>query len=1019
MASAKYSPSEVEPKWQAYWAEHNTFKTGNPGEPGFDAAKPKYYILDMFPYPSGAGLHVGHPEGYTATDILARYKRMNGFNVLHPMGWDAFGLPAEQYAMQTGTHPAVTTQKNIDSFRSTLQRLGFSYDWSREVDTTDPNYYKWTQWIFLKLFNSIYDPRANKAVDVQSIVAELKANLLGIKDERTIMFYFTGEKAQEAGLGRQWNELNADEQSRLLANYRLAYVSEAPVWWCEALGTVLANEEVIDGRSERGDHPCVKKPLRQWMLRITAYAERLISELDSVDWPESIKISQRNWIGRSEGAEVDFEVAGVGSGEWGVGKKIRVFTTRPDTFYGATYMVLAPEHPLVKELTTPEQKAAVEQYVLDASRKSDLARTDLSKEKTGVFTGAYAFNPVYEDRSDPRATIPIWIADYVLMGYGTGAIMAVPAHDERDAEFALKFGLPIVGVVKPDLNWLLANRPDLADFEKFENELNFNEVELSAVTAFFSYVNALKSISTFQSGEVVIGLHSFLRMYAAHPEIFASFFVEDGVAMNSPLIDGLHTPDAKKKITEWLESKKLGEKKITYRLRDWLFSRQRYWGEPFPIVWDERGNAHGLTEDSLPVVLPEMIDFKPSGTAEPPLSKAKEWVECSAEILADGSARVVKLAGGTPAVRVRRETNSMPQWAGSCWYYLRYTDARNNDVAFSPEREKYWMNVDLYVGGAEHAVLHLLYSRFWHKVLFDRGVVHTKEPFQRLFNQGLIQAFVYVDPTGRLVPNDDVEERTDGYWQKSTGNKLKQEMGKMSKALKNVIPADDVIQQYGADTLRLYEMFMGPLDGSKPWNPRDVPGMFRFLRDCWRMIVEDDERTPQAGNLRMNLLPSASEMIGQKSGDEIERLLHKTIKGVTQDLERMAFNTAISKLMVFKNKALEEVEQLSRSQAARFLTLLAPFAPHIAEELWSRMRHGQTIALEAWPKYDEKLTQDATKELAIQVNGKIKGRITVAADAVDESVKAHAIEAVKGELAGKTVLKVVVVPGRLVNIVVK
>ncbi|MEI6231764.1 MAG: leucine--tRNA ligase [Planctomycetota bacterium] len=972
MASVKYTPSEIEPKWQAYWAEKKTFKTGNPGDAGFDTSKPKYYVLDMFPYPSGAGLHVGHPEGYTATDILARYKRMNGHNVLHPMGWDAFGLPAEQYAMQTGTHPAVTTQKNIDNFRSTLQRLGFSYDWDREVDTTDPNYFKWTQWIFLKIFNSIFDPRINGARDVAEIIAELKANLIGLKDEKTLMFFMTGEQCQEAGLGKQWNELTPDAQWTLLSNYRLAYVDEAPVWWCDGLGTVLANEEVIDGRSERGDYPCVKKPLRQWKMRITAYAERLIDDLDAVDWPESIKLQQRNWIGRSEGAEVDFELAS------NPGTKLRVFTTRPDTLYGATYMVVSPEHPLVKELTSPEQQAAVEKYVVEASGKSDLDR-GTAKEKTGVFSGSYAFNPVYEDHNDPRAKIPIWIADYVLMGYGTGAIMAVPAHDERDAEFAVKFGLPIVSVVMPPEKWL-------ADNSKTPSK----DVEVNR------------------------------KQFAADPTSFKTFFVEDGIAFNSPAIDGLHTPDAKKKIIEWLEAKKIGVKKVTYRLRDWLFSRQRYWGEPFPICWDEQGNARPLTEDSLPLTPPEMIDFKPSGTSEPPLSKATEWVNGRAEILSDGSVRMLPL-NFTTGIPVRRETNTMPQWAGSCWYYLRYMDNKNSHGIFGKPVEDYWMNVDLYVGGAEHAVLHLLYSRFWHKVLFDRGIVKDKEPFKKLFNQGLITAFSYLDETGRKIPSDEVEEKSDGVWVlKATGAPLKQITAKMSKTLKNVVNPNDVIDEFGSDTLRLYEMFMGPLDGSKPWSPRDVPGMYRFLRDCWRLIIEDDEREPKAGNLRMNLLPSASELIGAGApGDELERDLHKTIKGVTQDIERMAFNTAISKLMVFKNRASEDVTQLTRAQAKRFLLLLSPFAPHIAEELWSRMRHGQSISLEVWPKFDDALTKDATKELAIQVNGKIKGRVIVDADATDDVVKAQATEAVKADLAGKTVVKMVVVPGRLVNIVVK
>jgi leucyl-tRNA synthetase len=965
--SAKYEPAVVESKWQEQWAKENVFRAPNPDEPGFVAGKQKYYILDMFPYPSGSGLHVGHPEGYTATDILARWKRMQGYNVLHPMGWDAFGLPAEQYAVQTGTHPAITTQKNIAAFRGTLQKLGFSYDWSREVNTTAPAYYRWTQWIFLKIFNSIFDTKLNKARLATEIERDLEAGRIGLSGSASLRFDLTAAQARAAGLGKQWDQLSQEERRAVLAAHRLAYVSEIPVWWCEAMGTVLANEEVIGGRSERGDFPCVKKPLRQWMMRITAYAQRLLDDLDGLDWPEPTKLMQRHWVGRSEGAEVDFELAAL------PGRKLRVFTTRPDTLYGATYMVLAPEHPLVKEITTPEYKAAVERYVQEAGQKSDLARTDLAKEKTGVFTGAYAYNPVYPDRNDPRAKIPLWIADYVLTGYGTGAIMAVPAHDERDAEFALKFKLPVTPVVMPPDEWLKANAKAKA-----------GECELR-------------------------------ELFRKEPVAFKETFIADGVAFNSPIFDKLPTPEAKKKIIAWLEEKKLGEGKVTFRLRDWIFSRQRYWGEPFPIVWDEKGQAYAVAEDQLPVVLPEMKDYKPSGTAEPPLSKAQEWVRAAAVPEAGGGARIVKR--GTPgAIPVRRETNTMPNWAGSCWYYLRYADPQNSQALCGPAAEKYWLNVDLYVGGSEHAVLHLLYSRFWHKVLFDLGVVHTSEPFQKLFHQGLIQAFVFEDPTGRLVPNDEVEERPDGsFVQKSTGAKLQQLVGKMSKSLKNVIPADDVICEFGADTLRLYEMFMGPLEGSKPWNPRDVPGMFRFLRDCWRMIVLDDESAPEAGQARPALRATAAA----GAPTQLDRELHKTIKGVTQDLERLAFNTAISKLMVFKNHALAPGAQLTRSQAERFILLLAPFAPHLAEELWSRLGHTRTLIDEKWPRHEEALAQDLTKEMAVQVNGKLKARITAAANAPENEIKALAQEAVKNELAGKTIVKVVVVPGRLVNFVVK
>jgi leucyl-tRNA synthetase len=897
MPSAKYTPSEIEPKWQKYWAEKKTFHVANPGEPCFDAKKPKYYILDMFPYPSGAGLHVGHPEGYTATDILARYKRMRGFNVLHPMGWDAFGLPAEQYAVQKGVHPAITTRENVANMKRQIQSLGFSYDWDREVDTTDPKYYRWTQWIFQQLFKK-----------------------------------------------------------------GLAYVAEVPVWWCEGLGTVLANEEVIDGRSERGDFPCERRPLRQWMLKITAYAERLLADLEELDWPESIKIQQRNWIGKSEGAEVDFEIAGGPCG----GQKLRVFTTRADTLFGATYMVLAPEHPLVKQITSSEQKAAVDAYVNEAAKKSDLLRTDLAKDKTGVFTGAYAYNPVFE-KNHPKAKIPIWIADYVLTGYGTGAIMAVPAHDTRDAEFAVKFKLPIIPVVMPTDEWLSANPP---------------------------------------AGKESADVAALREEFRKAPGSFKSFFVDDGTAINSPIFDGQPTPQAKKTIAKWLEERGLGKATVNYRLRDWLFSRQRYWGEPFPVIQTEDGQYKLVPEAELPVALPEMADFKPTGTMDPPLSKAKDWVNTKDP------------ETGNPA---RREVNTMPQWAGSCWYYLRFLDALNAKQAWSKEAEQYWMPIDLYVGGAEHAVLHLLYARFWHKVLYDCGFVHTKEPFQRLFNQGLITAFAYKDETGRIYPTDHVEEKPDAsFVLKETGAKLEQVVTKMSKSLKNVINPDDVIGDYGADTLRLYEMFMGPLDSSKPWNPRDVPGVYRFLQRAWRIVVEDNESKPEAGQARPNL---RSGERGAKSEDaksqELERSLHKTIKKVTEDLDRMAFNTAISALMVFSNDAFRELDHLTRSQAERFVMLLAPFAPHLAEELWARLGHEQSLAYEPWPTFDAAMTVDAMAELGVQVNGKVRGRISVAADAPEDEIKKLAQETVAKELAGKTVQKVIVIRGRLVSIVAK
>ena len=912
MPAAKYNPGEIEPKWQRFWAEQKTFRAPSPGDPGFDPQKPKYYVLDMFPYPSGDGLHVGTPEGYTATDILARYKRMRGFNVLHPMGWDAFGLPAEQYAVQKGVHPAITTRQNVANFKRQIMSLGFSYDWDREVDTTDPQYYRWTQWIFQQLYKK-----------------------------------------------------------------GLAYVAEVPVWWCAALGTVLANEEVIEGRSERGDHPCVRKPLRQWMLKITAYAERLLADLEDLDWPESIKIQQRNWIGRSEGAEVEFPIYDLRltsddlktknstsepvlqSSSENRQASIRVFTTRPDTLYGATYLVLSPEHPLVKTLTLPEQRSEVERYAAEAATKSDLVRTELAKEKSGVFSGAYVWNPVYE-RTDPRAKIPIWIADYVLMGYGTGAIMAVPAHDTRDAEFALKFKLPIVPVVLPPDAWLKGHAP---------------------------------------AGQAGAAPEALRDVFRNAPQSFASFFVDDGVAFNSPLFDGKPTPEAKKIITKWLEEKGIGKGTVNFRLRDWLFSRQRYWGEPFPILHTPDGKNKLVPEKDLPVLLPELEDFKPTGSIDPPLAKAKEWLH------------TVDPETGLPA---RREVNTMPQWAGSCWYYLRFLDARNDAQAWSPAAEQYWMPVDLYVGGAEHAVLHLLYARFWHKVLFDCGYVHTKEPFQKLFNQGLIQAFAYQDETKRLIPSDEVEERGDGQFVvKATGRPATQIVAKMSKSLKNVVNPDDVVKEYGADSLRLYEMFMGPLDASKPWNPRDLPGVHRFLQRTWLAMVEDDESRPEAGALRPNLRQDGP------THPDLERALHKTIKKVTRDIERMAFNTAISSMMIFMNEVLKNPARFSRSQAERFVRILAPFAPHLGEELWSRLGHPQTLAYEPWPAWDEALTVDATLELAVQVNGKVRAKIVVANDAAEEQVKRTAQEAVAKEIQGRAIVKVVVVKGRLVNIVVK
>ncbi|AST06398.1 MULTISPECIES: leucine--tRNA ligase [Bacillales] len=801
-----FNHREIEKKWQKYWEENKTFKTTE------DDGKRKFYALDMFPYPSGAGLHVGHPEGYTATDILARMKRMQGYNVLHPMGWDAFGLPAEQYALDTGNDPAEFTEKNINNFRRQIKSLGFSYDWDREVNTTDPNYYKWTQWIFLKLY--------------------------------------------EKGL---------------------AYMDEVPVNWCPALGTVLANEEVIDGKSERGGHPVIRKPMKQWMLRITAYADRLLEDLEELDWPESIKEMQRNWIGRSEGANIHFQVDGHD-------ETFTVFTTRPDTLFGATYAVLAPEHPLVEKITTPEQKEAVEAYLKQIQSKSDLERTDLAKEKTGVFTGAYAINPANGEK------LPIWIADYVLMSYGTGAIMAVPAHDERDYEFAKKFNLPIKQVV-------------------------------------------------------------------AGGDISKEAYTGDGEHINSDFLNGLNKEEATKKMIEWLEANGKGEKKVSYRLRDWLFSRQRYWGEPIPIIHWEDGTMTPVPEEELPLVLPKTDEIKPSGTGESPLANIEEWVN------------VVDPKTGKKG---RRETNTMPQWAGSCWYYLRYIDPHNDKQLADPEKLEKWLPVDIYIGGAEHAVLHLLYARFWHKFLYDIGVVPTKEPFQKLFNQGMI-----------LGENNE----------------------KMSKSKGNVVNPDDIVESHGADTLRLYEMFMGPLEASIAWSTKGLDGARRFLDRVWRLFVEEN------GELN-------PKIVDNPETDTLERVYHQTVKKVTEDYEALRFNTAISQLMVFINEAYK-APILPKAYMEGFVKLLSPVCPHIAEELWEKLGYSNTIAYEAWPAYDEaKLVEDEV-EIVIQVNGKVRAKLHVPADATKEQLEQLAMEdeKIKEQIEGKTVRKVIAVPGKLVNIV--
>jgi leucyl-tRNA synthetase len=862
-----YNPADVERRWQQFWETNKTFRTPDPDDASV-SGKPKYYVLDMFPYPSGSGLHVGHPEGYTATDILARYRRMKGFHVLHPMGWDAFGLPAEQYAVEKNVHPAITTRQNIETFRRQIKALGFSYDWDREVDTTDPNYFKWTQWIFLIIYETWYDPVAKKGRPISE---------LPIPDD---------VKAKGPDAVRKYQD-----------GFRLAYQAEVPVNWCPALGTVLANEEVIDGKSERGGHPVIRQPLRQWLMRITAYAERLLEDLEPLDWSESIKQMQRNWIGKSEGAEVDFSLAAHDD-------VIRVFTTRPDTLFGATYMVLAPEHPLVDRITTPEHRAAVVEYQQAAARKSDFERTEIAKKKTGVFTGAYAINPVNGEK------IPVWIADYVLASYGTGAIMAVPGHDERDFEFAKQFGLPVITVVRPPEEWLRQTN---------------------------STIDELKEAYT-----------------------------EEGVAINSGILDGLPTSQAKQKIIGWLEEKKLGTRRINYKLRDWLFSRQRYWGEPFPVLHEvgldgqPTGSVVPLQISELPLTLPELEDFKPTGSPEGPLAKATEWVN----VVVNGK-------------NYKRETNTMPQWAGSCWYYLRYIDPNNDHAIADPAKLRYWLPVDLYVGGAEHAVLHLLYARFWHKVLYDRGFVPCPEPFQRLVNQGMI-----------LGENNE----------------------KMSKSRGNVINPDDVIREYGADSMRLYEMFMGPLEAVKPWNMRGVEGVYRFLNRVWRLMIDETD-----GPIKLCVAVKDVE-----PDRETLRLLHRTIQKVTDDTDAMRFNTAISAMMEFSNH-LTKQEVRPRAVLEPFVLLLSPYAPHLAEELWRALGHSTTLAYEPWPEYNPELTKADEIEIPVQVNGKVRAKLRLPAEIDEQSLKAAALadQKIKEQIAGKTVKMVKVVPQRLVSVVVE
>ncbi|MCF8225671.1 MAG: leucine--tRNA ligase [Bacteroidales bacterium] len=883
----EYNFTDIEQRWQKYWEEHKTFRTED------DFTRPKFYILDMFPYPSGAGLHVGHPEGYTATDIVARYKRMKGYNVLHPMGWDAFGLPAEQYAIETGTHPAVTTQKNCDNFREQIKSIGLGCDWDREVNTTDPGYFKWTQWIFKQLYNTWFDEGLQKARPVSEldIPGEIKQ-----QGQKAVKDFITGK--------------------------RLAYYDNASVWWCPTCRIVCANEEVLtDGSHEKCGNPVERKNLKQWMLRIPLYAERLLAGLDELDWPEGIKEMQRNWIGKSYGAEVEFQLEEVD-------EQLRVFTTRPDTLFGATYMVISPEHPLVQKIITGSMEREVNAYIKAAGMKSELDRTDLSKEKTGVFTGRYAINPVSGKR------IPVWVADYVLTGYGTGAIMAVPAHDTRDFEFAKKFDLPIQCIMDP---------------EGADQQLRKEVLEGDACWA--------------EDGTYI---HSSNN--------------EKGIS-----IDGLKKRDGIDKITRWLEEKGVGKATINYKIRDWLFSRQRYWGEPFPVIHWEDGEITVVDDSELPVELPELEKYEPAENAESPLANATDWLS-----VADKNGR-----------KGRRETNTMPQWAGSCWYYLRYIDPKNDEAPFDKAKENYWMPVDLYIGGAEHAVLHLLYSRFWHKVLYDLGIVSTDEPYKKLFNQGMILAFAYETAAGAKVVADLVEERDGKFYHTETGEQLRQIVAKMSKSLKNVVNPDDVVRSYGADSLRLYEMFLGPLDATKPWAENGVKGVFNFLNRAYRFFGDTGNHAEGAED------------------EEVLKELHKTIKKAGEDIENLHFNTAISQMMIFTNLAIKK-GKVTRDTVKDFAKTISPFAPHLAEELWSILGYNPSVSETDWPRYEERHLVEETIEYPVMINGKMRFKLNVPADTSKDELEQLAVdhETAKKWMGGKTPGKIIVVPGKIVNIVV-
>ncbi|MBU7599031.1 leucine--tRNA ligase [Streptomyces sp. P38-E01] len=935
--------AEIEARWQDFWDKDGTYEAPNPtgdlaasGERAEVATRPRQFVMDMFPYPSGAGLHVGHPLGYIATDVYARFQRMNGYNVLHTLGFDAFGLPAEQYAVQTGTHPRISTEANMENMKLQLRRLGLGHDKRRSFATIDPEYYRWTQWIFVQIFNSWYDERADRARPISTLAAEFES----------------GERATPEGAAA-WGEMNASERADLLGEYRLAYASDAPVNWCPGLGTVLANEEVTaEGRSERGNFPVFKAKLRQWNMRITAYAERLLRDLDALDWPEAIKLQQRNWIGRSEGARLDFPVA--------EGQGITVFTTRQDTLFGATYMVLAPEHPLVDSLVPdawPEQTrevwtgghaepaTAVAEYRQRAATKSDVERQADAKQKTGVFTGSYATNPVTGEQ------VPVFIADYVLMGYGTGAIMAVPAHDNRDFAFARAFELPVRCVAEPGDD---------------------------------------RSTDTSTWDEAVVSGEAKLLNSSG-----------EGVSL-----DGLTVPEAKAEMNRWLTESGIGEGTVNYRLRDWLFSRQRYWGEPFPIVYDEEGIAHSLPESQLPLTLPEVDDYSPrtfdpddaDTSPETPLSRDENWVNVTLDL-------------GDGPKKYRRETNTMPNWAGSCWYEMRYLDPHNDRKLVDPEIEQYWMGpregvplggVDLYVGGSEHAVLHLLYARFWSKVLFDLGHVSAAEPFHRLYNQGMIQAYVYRDSRGFPVPAAEVEEREGGYFH--DGEPVKRELGKMGKSLKNAVTPDEICRDYGADTLRLYEMAMGPLDVSRPWDTRAVIGQYRLLQRVWRNVVDE-----ASGEVSVTEGPPNEDTL---------RALHKAIDGVGQDLTNLRFNTAIAKITELNNH-VTKVREVPREVAEGLVLLLAPLAPHIAEELWRKLGHGDSVTLRDFPVADPAYVVDEAVTCVVQIKGKVKARLEVSPAIEEHELEALALASpqIVEALGGGGIRKVIVKAPKLVNIV--